>query len=290
MKDFVLGIDIGGSHITAALVDLETQTIVEGTSERLAVDSKASADRILTSWCEVINAAFSKAQSDNKRIGIAMPGPFDYEAGICLIQDQDKFKSLYRLNLKNELAGRLNIAAVNIRFVNDAAGFLQGEVFAGAAREGKQVIGLTLGTGLGSAFCENGAAVDAALWQSKFKAGIAEDYLSTRWFVARYFELTGQEITGVRELMGLENQSAVRKLIFEEFSNNLVEFLCPLIKKRNADIVVLGGNIAQAQLAFLTDVKRKFQENKVIAQVKIAELKEDAALIGAASCWEFHRH
>ncbi|MET3112476.1 glucokinase [Pedobacter sp. CG_S7] len=290
MKDFVLGIDIGGSHITAALVDLETQTIVEGSSQRLAVNSKDTAERILTSWCEVINAAFLKVQNGNKRIGIAMPGPFDYEAGICLIQDQDKFKSLYQLNLKNELASLLNIDAANIRFVNDAAGFLQGEVFAGAAREGKQVIGLTLGTGLGSAFCENSIAVDAALWQLKFKAGIAEDYLSTRWFVDRYFQLTGQEIAGVKELMSLENQAAVRKLIFEEFSNNLVDFLSPLIKERHADMVVLGGNIAQSYLAFLPDVKRKLQENKVIAQVKIAELKEDASLIGAASCWELRHH
>ena len=290
VNDIVLGIDIGGTHITAALVDLETRSIVEGSVQRRAVNSNLPADTILSFWCEAINAVYQNTREASRQIGIAMPGPFDYEAGISLIQDQDKFKALYRLNLKNELASRLNIEAGNIRFINDAAGFLQGEVFSGAARQGKQVIGLTLGTGLGSAFCENGLAVDAALWESAFKQGIAEDYLSTRWFVDRYFQLTGQEIAGVKELNAAKNEPEVRQQVFTEFGNNLAEFLLPLIKERSADIVVLGGNISHAHQAFLPQLNRKLQENNVEVKIKIAELKENASLIGAASCWELHRH
>ena len=290
VNDIVLGIDIGGTHITVALVDLETRSIVEGSVQRRAVDSNLPANTILSSWCEAINAVYQNTWEASRQIGIAMPGPFDYEAGICLIQDQEKFKALFQLNIKNELASRLNIEAENIRLINDAAGFLQGEVFSGAARQGKRAIGLTLGTGLGSAFCENGIAVDAALWNSAFKQGIAEDYLSTRWFVDRYFQLTGQEIAGVKELNTAENELEVRQQIFTEFGNNLAEFLLPLIKKRLADIVVLGGNISHAHLAFLPQLNRKLQENKVEVKIKIAELKENASLIGAASCWELHRH
>lgn len=290
VNDIVLGIDIGGTHITVALVDLETRSIIEGSVQRRAVNCNLPADTILSSWCEAINAVYQNIPVASKQIGIAMPGPFDYEAGISLIQDQDKFKALYRLNLKNELASRLNIEAGNIRFINDAAGFLQGEVFSGAAREEKRVIGLTLGTGLGSAFCENGMAVDAELWESAFKQGIAEDYLSTRWFVDRYFQLTGQEVAGVKELNTAEIDLNVRQQLFTEFGNNLAEFLLPLIKERLADIVVLGGNISHAHLAFLPQLNRKLQENNVEVKIKIAELKENASLIGAASCWELHRH
>ncbi|MEJ5962590.1 ROK family protein [Pedobacter immunditicola] len=289
MNDYVLGIDIGGSHITAALVNMKTRSIVPASFQRSGVNSNNPAEEILASWCEVIKATYQTFEVKTKQIGIAMPGPFDYEAGISLIQDQDKFRSLYQMNIKNELALRLNIEAENIRFVNDAAGFLQGEVFSGAAREGNRVIGLTLGTGLGSAFCDNGVAEDAALWQSPFKDGIAEDYLSTRWFVTRYFQLTGRKIAGVKEINVAGNEASYQQ-IFEEFGHHLADFLIPLVKERMADTVVLGGNISNAHAAFLPCLQKKFQEQDVVVNLKIAALQENAALIGAASCWEFYRH
>lgn len=290
MNDYILGIDIGGSHITAALVDMETRSIIATSFQRRGVNSNNPAEEILSSWCEVIKAVYQNFAIETKQIGIAMPGPFDYEAGISLIQDQDKFRSLYQMNIKNELALRLNIAEENIRFVNDAAGFLQGEVFSGAAREGKRVIGLTLGTGLGSAFCDNGIAEDAALWESAFKDGIAEDYLSTRWFVNRYFELTGNKLTGVKEITSTSDNEAYQRQIFEEFGHHLADFLIPLVKERMADTVVLGGNISNAHAAFLPCLQKKFQEQDVVVDLKIAALQENASLIGAASCWEFYRH
>ena len=289
-NDYVLGIDIGGSHITAALVDMETRSIIASSIQRRGVNSNDPAEQILSSWCEVIKAVYQNFDIETKRIGIAMPGPFDYEAGISLIQDQDKFRSLYQMNIKQELARRLVIAEKNIRFVNDAAGFLQGEVFSGAAREGKRVIGLTLGTGLGSAFCENGIAEDAALWESAFKDGIAEDYLSTRWFVSRYFQLTGSKIAGVKEINSAGNDEAAQQQLFEEFGYHLADFLIPLIKEKLADTVVLGGNISNAHAAFLPYLQKKFQEQNVVVNLKVAALQENASLIGAASCWEFYRH
>lgn len=281
----IVGVDIGGSHITAALVDLEKRMIIQGSGQRSAVNSSDHADNILNSWCKVINDVADHVQVSKIQIGIAMPGPFDYEAGVSLIHDQEKYRTLYKMNIKKELAQRLGIQPEDIRFINDAAGFLQGEVFSGAARGGVHVIGLTLGTGLGSAFCENGIAKDAELWGSKFKEGIAEDYLSTRWFVNRYDELTGKQISGVKELMIAKSDQTVMQ-IFEEFGNNLAQFLIPLVKEQDADLVVLGGNIANAYAEFLPIVLKVFKENKLLVKVKIADLKEDAALIGAASCWE----
>lgn len=36
-------------------------------------------------------------------LGLAFPGPFDYEAGVSLIKNLEKFDSLYRVNIKKEL-------------------------------------------------------------------------------------------------------------------------------------------------------------------------------------------
>ncbi len=280
-----VGIDIGGSHITAALVDLETRSIVPGSGERRAVNSNLDADHILSIWCEVINRVKSAATMFDGNIGISMPGPFDYHAGISLIKDQEKFRSLYLLNVKQALASRLNFEADHFRFINDAAGFLQGEVFSGAAKGHDRVIGLTLGTGLGSAVYMNHKAEDADLWHSSFKDGIAEDYLSTKWFIGRYEALTGLQIKGVKELVDLAEHGQVKLQMFEEFGHNLGEFLAPLIEAYKPDAIVLGGNISNTHALFMPALVQKLADEGQGSLIKIAALKEDAALIGAASSW-----
>lgn len=279
-KPTVLGVDIGGSHITAAIVDLDKGILVKNSIKRNAVDSRTNKEGILAAWCEVINAAFI-GNIGEKSIGIAMPGPFDYENGISLIKDQDKFDSLYMVNVKEELAKKLQIKPSCIRLINDAAAFMQGEVFSGAAKGYQNVLGLTLGTGLGSAISVNGASQDAALWNSKFKSGIAEDYLSTRWFIKKYKQLTGTSIEGVKELSVIAQTDKNALKVFEEFGVNLGEFLEPIIKEHGSEIVILGGNIAQAFPLFSNILQEKLSK----INIKTTKLNEHASLIGAASCW-----
>lgn len=280
-----LGIDIGGSHITAAMVDLESRSIIAGTTSRTAVNANLNAEDILNTWCKMIKAVYNQSDCATAYIGIAMPGPFDYEAGISLIKDQPKFQNLYQVNIKNELAQRLDLEPGNIRFINDAASFLQGEVFGGAAKDRQKVIGLTLGTGLGASFCAEGVAVDAALWDSAFKNGIAEDYLSTRWFISRYEALSGTTVSGVKELTDMEVDEDIKRQIFAEFGSHLGEFLLPFMEQEQPDAIVLGGNIANAHPLFMPALLEQLNAASRPAVIKIAELKEDASLIGAASCW-----
>ncbi|MES2652796.1 MAG: ROK family protein [Bacteroidota bacterium] len=283
-RPIVLGIDIGGSHITASLVDVETRTLIAGSIQRKMVDSQESAENIFDAWCQVITSSYSGYETLVKNIGIAIPGPFDYENGICLIKEQDKFPALYQLNVKEELAGRLNISTASIHFINDAAGFLQGEVFAGSARDANHVLGFTLGTGLGSSICTNGEAIDAELWNAPFLNGIAEDYFSTRWFVKRYHQLSGVTLDGVRDLANYVNADQHAKQVFKEFGDNFAQFMMPLIKKHHAEVVIIGGNIAQAFNVFSTNLIDVLEHNQFKTKIKISKLNEHAALIGAASC------
>jgi len=283
-----LGVDIGGSHITTGLVDLEHKQLIEGSIKRKFIDSRAACADILDGWSDIIRESYTEELNPEITIGIAMPGPFDYNLGISLIKDQDKFKSLYQVNIKEELSKRLGIPSENIRFINDAAGFLQGEVFAGAAKGKTGVMGLTLGTGLGSAFCINFKATDAALWDSPFLSGIAEEFLSTQWFIKRYKELTTVELAGVKELVSLLPEDHAATRVFMEFGHNLAQFLIPIINQHEIDTVIIGGNIAQAFHEFAPELTATLKGNQVDATLKISELKEHAALIGAASCFDFN--
>ncbi|MBC7915989.1 MAG: ROK family protein, partial [Pyrinomonadaceae bacterium] len=148
------------------------------------------------------------------------------------------------------------------------------------------VLGLTLGTGLGSALYINGVATDAALWDSVFLNGIAEDYLSSRWFVKRYFQLSGKTVDGVKDLVAPDDENKQATQVFAEFGYHLAQFITALIHKYKSEMVVIGGNISLAFNSFSAELESVLLTNNISTTIKVAELKENAALIGAASCWE----
>ena len=288
MKKYAIGADIGGSHITTALVDLNEARIVKESIFRNHVDAQDSAKNILSAWAEAILTSIEKAtQSDKiskneiKGIGMAMPGPFDYPNGICLIEDQEKFRSLYKMSVRNELAKRTGFEPENIRFKNDAECFLLGEVF--GKNDIRRAIGVTLGTGFGSAFIFEGISEDGNLWCAPYKGRIAEEFISTRWFVNRYKELTEKDIEGAEHCAKNVDTDKHSKQIFDEFGETLREFLSPLVTKHDADTLIIGGNIAKAWDLFIEALRKELSVISPSTKLKKAELGEEAALMGGAS-------
>jgi len=99
----VLTADIGGTHITSALVDIQTWQILEDTISRSHVNSKSDAKSILQSWKSCLSTSLAQVEFTIPHLGIAMPGPFDYANGISLIKGQDKYEALYQMNVKEAL-------------------------------------------------------------------------------------------------------------------------------------------------------------------------------------------
>lgn len=274
----VLGVDIGGSHITAGWVDLQELHLDQKSVVRCQVDSFGSKDHILNAWLDVLSS-FRLGRED--RIGIAMPAPFDYEEGTALLKEQGKFRSLYGLNVKNLLAEGLGLRPLQINFSNDAASFLQGESLYQKIPAAHRLIGITLGTGLGSAYRFGDHAMDAALWSSPFRDSHAEYYLGTEWFVRFAREKSGLEGVGPKEFLKLEPELA--KQAFSEFGTNLGQFLSGPIRSQQIDQVVIGGNLAKGRSYFYAEMKEELERVGADVTVHFSQLGEDAALIGAAS-------
>ena len=284
--DKVIGIDIGGSHITAGIVDLKSREVIPTTLAREYVNSKDTAEKIIAVWAKVIDKLFNDHPQVKKKIGIAMPGPFDYEEGICLIKGVDKFESLFGLNIKKLLSDKLKIKDENILMMNDASCFLKGEIFGGAAVDCDNVLGITLGTGLGSARFHNGRIFDGDLYCSTFKNGTAEDYLSSRWFLKQYKEMTGRGVKNVKELSEKISEEPDIENLFIEFGKNFGEVLSGYAQKHNCETIVIGGNIVNAWELFFTETNSILNMLPKTVAVKKAALGEESALIGAASLWK----
>ncbi|MDH6251836.1 glucokinase [Chryseobacterium sp. H1D6B] len=276
----VVGIDIGGSHITMAQVNPEKREIIHSTYIREHVDSFESREAIFSAWISAIKKGTNDLIKDDLLIGIAMPGPFDYEKGISLMQ-QGKFIDMYKVNIKKELAERLTISPDQIHFVNDAAAFLEGEVFGGCVQGYQRVFGVTLGTGLGTTFYNGKTATDENLWDASFKDSICEDYLATRWFVNYYAGLTGGKISGTKEL--LDKPKEIQSKIFDEYADSFAVFVVKYVMHYDPEVLVIGGNIAKAYPYFETRFNENLAKNNINLPVKISAIFEDAAILGAAS-------
>ncbi|MBE8715379.1 ROK family protein [Sphingobacterium hungaricum] len=276
---FILACDIGGTHITCSVVEHGTWTIFEDTLSRSLVNSGETAKTIFQSWTHAILDSLSKFDKPVQHIGIAMPGPFDYENGISLMNGQSKYDSIYKLSTTEGLLTELN-GAYELLYINDAAAFLQGEVFANDLTSHHKILGITLGTGLGSAVWEQGQkAFDADLWDSPYNGSIFEEHLVTRWFVRRFKELTGIEEKGLKEIIQhhAEDESVV--VLLTEYSHHLENFLDFFSEKYDCKEFIIGGNIARAWdkiLQYNTSLNEKYS-------LILGKYEEKAAMIGAAS-------
>jgi len=288
-QNFVISGDIGGSHFTAAVIDLEHKKVIDHTRRRSSVDCQGKADDILNNWVDTIRQVQEAFGSDVDKISLAMPGPFDYEGGVSLITGLDKYESIFGINVKLYLSKALKVPVDHIRLRNDAEAFLHGEVMAGSGRGNGKTVGITFGTGMGSAVSLDGTTRDANWGSDPFGASIADDYFSTRWFVKAY-ALISKKCAGVRELAELAVSDDDAAGIFRSFARNFSTFIAEKLNEEQPARMVIGGNISKAHGFFLAKLKKELARQFDPSRIHIASLGEDAAMIGAAFTFPAFNH
>jgi glucokinase len=226
-------------------------------------------------------------------ITICFPGPFDYENGISMIKGQDKYENFYGLNISDLIRKRLCLSdSFAVLFENDAVCFGKGEVYKDKKNLSKKVMAVTLGTGLGSCFIDKGGSIssgsqvptDGEIWNLPFKKGIAEDYVSLRGLLSKYFALSGIQLESGLELYDRATAGDKKALqVFEEMGEDLAEIVIPCIKKFSAEHFIIGGKIGDSSSLFLPTFNQKIKELGYEISVQVSSDNEDAALLGAAS-------
>lgn len=291
-KSIAIGTDIGGSHISCAAVDLVSGKILRDTLTERAVNNQAQANEIIAVWAEALSGALAKVPFEKvKGIGFAMPGPFDYVKGICFIRGVAKYENLYGINIIDAISSSLEVPEdFLIRFMNDASAFAVGEAWAGSATKANRSLSITLGTGFGSAFISNRIPIVdgpdvpklGCIYHLPYRDGIADDYFSTRGLLGRYKNLTGKELSGVKEVAALAASDRIISDLFTDFGDKLGLFLAPWLKKFKAEIIVIGGNISYAYSLFGDVFEDRLKKENCNCKVVLSKLKEDAALLGSA--------
>ncbi len=164
-EQFIVGIDLGGTNIAAGVMPLDgSREIAMRMIPTLAADGAiAVVDRIAAVIEEVIAQAQAETgaeRSDFLGVGIGSPGPLDRARGLVIVTPNLGWRDF---PLRDEVASRVNLPAT---LDNDANCATLGEWWCGAAKGGRNVVGMTIGTGIGGGLILDGklyhGASDAA--------------------------------------------------------------------------------------------------------------------------------
>ncbi len=280
LESRVLAFDVGGSHVAAA--------ICCAPDFRLGPVATAPHADVATSgaFLDLLYELGMKARVDRDGIVgamLAVPGPFDLQAGVSLMRH--KLPYLYGVDLRQGLAERFGFEPAQVRFLNDADAYLLGEIGAGAARGFRRAAGLTLGTGIGSAFAVDGQLVTEGpgvpsggeIWNLAYQGGIVEDFVSSRAIVGNYQRCTGRK-SEVVDLAAAAPSDPAAQQAFTEFGQHLGVVIRTLLDAFQADVIVLGGGISRSANLFLPAVQAEIGDSTT--QLRVSELKDKAALVG----------
>src|SRR5215216_5720699 len=303
-SSLVFAVDLGGTHLRAALVDdtgrilnQSKQETPKGDSAESVVAALVAAARNWDSYREAVVAA-----------SIMVPGAVNSDKAVVL--QAPNLPSLVNFALKAELEQRLGWP---VFLENDANAAAVGEMWLGAARGCRDVVGVTLGTGVGG-----GVILDGQLWRGSHgsageighttvdpfsglkckcgNTGCLELFASATAIVRMTREnlslfpesrLKSEELTAAKVYDAGRNGDELALAVFKRFGMYLGIGLANLINLIDPEIIVISGGAVNGWELFAPEMYRQVEERAfrtTAQQVKIAraECGDNAGLLGAA--------
>jgi glucokinase len=287
--EWAIGIDLGGTKIHAGAVASDGTVLGEA---RTPTEADRDAETILGNMVRAVREAASCASlclPDAAGVGLGSPAPLDVRAGVLL--SPGNLPSLHGFPVVERLSGALDSPVV---LDNDANCFGLAEARFGAGAGVGVCCGLTLGTGLGGFLVidgelftgPRGAAVE--VWCSPHLGDHVEERVSGRGVARNYEKLTGRrtEAREVAEAARAGDGAAAEA--WREFGRDLAAPVAYLANVADADMVVLGGSMAQAWDLF--EEALRAEVDKYVNAVTRADLRvvpgalgDRAGMLGAAA-------
>jgi len=270
-----IGVDIGGTSIATARIS-ESALIEKN-------EVPTMADRPAEAIMESLFSAIEPVLTDEVvGIGIGMPGFMDTESGEILAINN--IPSLRGFSVKKAVEKRFGLPTFQN---NDANCFALGEAYFGAGKGFKTMVGITMGTGLGSGIIINrkihsGLAGGAGeVGCVPIQGGIGDDLCSNALFVNTY------QKDGIDLFNEAKSGNEESRLAFDHLAKNLGEIIRLLMYILAPEAFVIGGSVAKSW-EFLEKPLRaeidQFRVELVSEQVKLLPAQLDnTGLYGAAA-------
>ena len=273
----IIGIDLGGTKVGIGRV--EDGRIVGHVSA--AVSARGSEQQVVG---EVVGAIEQLFDMGVAGIGVGVPSVVDVEQGI--VYDVQNIPSWKEVRIKEILERRFGRPVyVN----NDANCFAVGEKHFGKGAKFRHLVGLIVGTGLGSGLILNGRLYSGPncgageFGMVPYQDSILEHYASGQFFTREY-GIKGEEVHARAER---EDREALA--IFERFGAHLGDALMIIMLAVDPEAIILGGSVSRDFPYFeraMRERMRIFPYRKILERIIIEVSAEpQIAILGAAALY-----
>ena len=313
---YYLGIDVGGMSLKAGLVD-ENGRLLDTASVAVDVRHDDFAGYLTAEMAGLADRLLERHQltkADIPYVGAGLPGPVDPEKGLFLLAPNMPLERAPLSKLYEEYCG------VPLFLGNDANCAALGEYIAGAGKQYRSLVLITLGTGVGTGIildgkmwigC-NGAGGEGGHmmirpdgWQCGCgRRGCFETYASASGLMrmainqmlshkdSALWETAGGSLDGVTGrsvFKAAETGDSAALEALDEYTGYLADGILNIINLLQPEVIALGGGISHASDELLLKPLReklagrdmaKYSEPK--CRVVKATLGNDAGIIGAA--------
>jgi glucokinase len=306
MKRYAFGVDIGGTTIKMGL--FETNGNLLDTWE-IPTRTESAGQHILEDISNAVSAKLLEkdiSKLDVEGIGMGVPGPVGSDGTVfkCVNLGWDIFNVELRMN---------SITGLKVKAGNDANVAALGEMWQGGGKGYKNLVMVTLGTGVGGGIIIdghilpgiNGAAGEIGHLPMRDdetescgcgKKGCLEQYASATGIVRmteKYLEENRDAETLLREMENFtakdifdaaKNHDRLALLMVEEVGKMLGKGLAEIACVVNPEVFVIGGGMAKAGEILLETIRRHYREYAFHAaretQFKEAKLSNNAGIYG----------
>lgn len=270
-----LGIDLGGTNLRIAEVDNS------GIQSRFTCASPGILD--LESSLEYLYTSISSCITKNiSGIGIGVPSVVD--AGTGTVFNVANIPAWKEVPLKYHLENRFQLPVV---VNNDSNCFTVGEKHFGRAAKYDNIVGITLGTGVGAGIIINGALYCGVntgageIGAIPYLDATFEDYCAGRFF-KRVCGVNGEQAARNAN----DNIPGYREH-WREFARHLSELIKLALLTYDPECIVIGGGISASRALFEEDMLyclSDFIYPNILNQVDIHfSTNPDSTILGAAA-------
>lgn len=311
MKKYYFGIDVGGTFVKGAIVDDSGKIIIK---EKIPTEYAKGGDKVVENIAELCNTLLEKSnmkKSDIEAVGMGVPGMIDGEAGVVVATNNLGWKNYEIAKKMKELVG------LPVKIANDANAAALGEMKFGYGGTYKNIILLTLGTGVGGGIIIDGKIVEgnrgagAELGHEVIEMGGELCTCGRRGCLEAYASATAiirdtkramqahpdSKLWEVGSLDAVNGKTAFDYCKVDEYAKAVVDsyikhLACGIINYANVfrpEAIILGGGVCAQGDELLNPLKALLNEEifgkdlgpKV--DLLVAKLENDAGALGAAA-------